>query len=92
MGGTVFERQESPGTLGLSDRERTVLYLRFFDGRTQSEIADQVGVSQVHVSRIIRTCLQRMRESLHASSGFRRAKGKLQNLRRGNCRARVRGA
>jgi len=48
----------------LPDRERRVLYLRFFDGRTQSEIADEVGVSQVHVSRIIRTSLQRIRQQL----------------------------
>jgi RNA polymerase sigma-B factor len=48
----------------LPTRERRVLYLRFFDGRTQSEIADEVGVSQVHVSRIIRTTLRRMRDQL----------------------------
>jgi RNA polymerase sigma-B factor len=49
-------------------RERKVLYLRFFDGRTQSEIADEVGVSQVHVSRIIRTTLRRMRDQLAESA------------------------
>jgi RNA polymerase sigma-B factor len=48
----------------LPERERRVLYLRFYDGCTQSEIADQVGVSQVHVSRIIRTTLRRMRDQL----------------------------
>jgi RNA polymerase sigma-B factor len=48
----------------LPERERKVLYLRFYDGCTQSEIADQVGVSQVHVSRIIRTTLRRMRDQL----------------------------
>jgi RNA polymerase sigma-B factor len=52
----------------LPTRERRVLYLRFFDGRTQSQIADEVGVSQVHVSRIIRTSLQRMREQLAQSA------------------------
>jgi RNA polymerase sigma-B factor len=52
----------------LPARDRTVLYLRFFDGRTQSEIADEVGVSQVHVSRIIRTTLRRMRDQLAASA------------------------
>src|SRR4051812_10913671 len=34
----------------LPHRDRTVLYLRFFDGCTQSEIARRIGVSQVHVS------------------------------------------
>jgi len=53
---------------GLPQREREVLYLRFFDGCTQSEIAQEVGVSQVHVSRIIRTTLQRMREQLAESA------------------------
>jgi RNA polymerase sigma-B factor len=52
----------------LSTRDRTVLYLRYFDGYTQSEIADQIGVSQVHVSRIIRASLGRMRDEL-ASHG-----------------------
>lgn len=51
----------------LPSRERTVLYLRFFDGCTQSEIARRIGVSQVHVSRIIRTTLGRMREQLAES-------------------------
>ena len=48
----------------LPARERTVMYLRFFDGYTQSEIANRVGVSQVHVSRIIRSTLRRMRDQL----------------------------
>jgi RNA polymerase sigma-B factor len=52
----------------LPTRDRTVLYLRFFDGRTQAEIADEVGVSQVHVSRIIRASLRRMRDQLAASA------------------------
>src|SRR5262249_55327760 len=38
----------------LPERERRVLYLRFFAGQTQAQIARDVGVSQVHVSRIIR--------------------------------------
>jgi RNA polymerase sigma-B factor len=50
--------------LQLPARERRVLYLRFFDGRTQSEIAEEVGVSQVHVSRIIRRSLKRIRQQL----------------------------
>jgi len=53
---------------GLPHRERQVLYLRFFDGCTQSEIAEEVGVSQVHVSRILRTTLRRMRQQLAESA------------------------
>ena len=51
----------------LPHRDRTVLYLRFFDGCTQSEIARRIGVSQVHVSRIIRSTLGRMRDQLAES-------------------------
>ena len=52
----------------LPHRARQVLYLRFFDGCTQSEIAEEVGVSQVHVSRILRTTLRRMRQQLAESA------------------------
>lgn len=45
----------------LPDRERTILYLRFFEGRTQKEIAGRVGVSQVHVSRLLRQTLEDLR-------------------------------
>jgi len=48
----------------LPERERKVVYLRFFEGRTQSEIAAQVGVSQVHISRILRDTLQRLADRL----------------------------
>jgi RNA polymerase sigma-B factor len=41
----------------LAPRERTIVYLRFFAGLTQQEIADQVGMSQVHVSRLLRQSL-----------------------------------
>ncbi|HSJ27067.1 MAG TPA: sigma-70 family RNA polymerase sigma factor, partial [Acidimicrobiia bacterium] len=45
----------------LSDREQQVLYLRFFEDLTQSEIAPLVGVSQVHVSRILTRTLEKIR-------------------------------
>ncbi|MEX1126420.1 MAG: SigB/SigF/SigG family RNA polymerase sigma factor [Acidimicrobiia bacterium] len=48
----------------LPERERTVLYLRFFDGKTQAEIAEEVGVSQVHVSRILSRTLDQLREAI----------------------------
>jgi RNA polymerase sigma-B factor len=37
----------------LPEREQTIVYLRFFEGLTQSEIADQIGISQMHVSRLL---------------------------------------
>ena len=45
----------------LTDRERVVLRLRFVDLLTQSEIAEQIGVSQMQVSRILRSTLTRLR-------------------------------
>jgi RNA polymerase sigma-B factor len=48
----------------LEERERKILHMRFFLGMTQSEIADQVGISQMHVSRLIRQSIDRVREQL----------------------------
>jgi RNA polymerase sigma-B factor len=52
----------APALQELPARERRVLYLRFFEGLTQSEIAEQVGVSQMHVSRILAQTLRFLRE------------------------------
>ncbi|WP_380164874.1 sigma-70 family RNA polymerase sigma factor [Jannaschia sp. R86511] len=46
----------------LDERSRTVLVMRYFGERTQSEIATEVGLSQVQVSRIIRRSLDRLRQ------------------------------
>jgi RNA polymerase sigma-B factor len=48
----------------LDARERRIVHLRFFDGLTQSQIAVEVGVSQMHVSRLLRRALERMRIEL----------------------------
>ncbi len=48
------------GLEGLDERERRIVELRFFDGLTQAEIAAQVGISQMHVSRLLRKALQSM--------------------------------
>ena len=45
----------------LDDRERMVLKLRFVDDLTQSQIAEQIGHSQMHVSRILRRALDKLR-------------------------------
>ena len=45
----------------LPERERTVLSMRFDEDMTQSEIAERIGVSQMHVSRLIRRSLARLR-------------------------------
>jgi RNA polymerase sigma-B factor len=54
----------APGFKALDDRERRILQLRFFDGLTQSQIAQQVGISQMHVSRLIRRSLEKIRETI----------------------------
>jgi RNA polymerase sigma-B factor len=51
----------APTMRALPERDRLVLKLRFEDDLTQSEIADQIGVSQMHVSRLIRRALARLR-------------------------------
>jgi RNA polymerase sigma-B factor len=56
----------APGFRALDERERRILQLRFFDGLTQSQIAQQVGISQMHVSRLIRRSLEKIRAEIAA--------------------------
>jgi RNA polymerase sigma-B factor len=56
----------APGFKALDERERKILQLRFFDGLTQSQIAQQVGISQMHVSRLIRRALEKIRDEINA--------------------------
>jgi RNA polymerase sigma-B factor len=53
-----------PGLDVLDERERLILHLRFWDGLTQSQIAARVGISQMHVSRLIRRALEKVREEI----------------------------
>ena len=48
----------------LPTREKRILLLRFFRGMTQSQIADEIGVSQMHVSRLLNRTLEELRSSL----------------------------
>ena len=57
------------GLSALDERERRIVELRFFEGLTQSEIAAQVGISQMHVSRLLRRALHLMRGRLEESIG-----------------------
>ena len=64
-----YEQSEQRLTLAtgiqhLPARERTILHLRFFAGLTQSEIAERIGISQMHVSRLIRNSLDQIRSEL----------------------------
>lgn len=53
-----------PALASLPPREQTILRMRFVDGRTQSEIAAAIGVSQMHVSRLLSASLQKLREGI----------------------------
>ena len=48
----------------LSDRERSIISMRFFRGKTQREIADEIGISQAQVSRIEKGALDRIRRQI----------------------------
>lgn len=52
---------------GLPKRERLMLQLRFYEGMTQSQIADRLGISQMHVSRLLAKSLAMLRERLEGS-------------------------
>jgi RNA polymerase sigma-B factor len=53
----------------LDEREREVLKLRFVDELPQSQIAREIGCSQMHVSRLLRKTLQRLREQTEVGAG-----------------------
>ncbi|UQT54193.1 SigB/SigF/SigG family RNA polymerase sigma factor [Streptomyces durmitorensis] len=57
------------GLRRLPERERTILYLRFFEDMTQSKIAEELGISQMHVSRLITTSCARVRSEATRSDG-----------------------
>ncbi|RJQ29653.1 MAG: RNA polymerase sporulation sigma factor SigG [Peptococcaceae bacterium] len=48
----------------LSERERMILTLRFFEGKTQMEVADEIGISQAQVSRLEKAALNHMRKHI----------------------------
>lgn len=49
------------GLSRLSDRERHILTMRFFDGRTQMEVAEEIGISQAQVSRLEKAALKQLK-------------------------------
>ena len=51
----------------LGDREKQILSLRFYDGKTQMEVADTLGISQAQVSRLEKGAISAMRKSVSVS-------------------------
>ena len=54
----------APAIRDLPRRERTILYLRFFRGLTQTQIAEELGISQMHVSRLLSRTLEELRRAV----------------------------
>lgn len=59
----VFEQRRvlAPAMERLDPRERLILHLRFFEGMTQTQVATRIGISQMHVSRLIRRSIEDLR-------------------------------
>lgn len=74
---TVVDREAAKeGLRQLPERERAILYMRFFEDMTQSRIAEQLGISQMHVSRLIsRSCARVRDEALGAQKAQARREG-----------------
>jgi len=64
LGHVEFRESLKPLLAGLDPRERKILLLRFFHGMTQSQIAVEIGMSQMHVSRLLSRTLARLRDGL----------------------------
>ncbi|WP_329303497.1 RNA polymerase sigma factor SigF [Streptomyces sp. NBC_00659] len=65
----VVDREAlKPALARLPERERTILYLRFFRDMTQTCIAERLGVSQMHVSRLLSSCCASLREEVLADA------------------------
>jgi RNA polymerase sigma-B factor len=57
----------APAVRRLGERDRRILMLRFFRGWTQQEIADDIGVTQMQVSRLLTGLMTRLRRELEAA-------------------------
>ncbi|MET7454659.1 SigB/SigF/SigG family RNA polymerase sigma factor [Streptomyces sp. NPDC005574] len=74
---TVVDREAAKeGLRRLPERERAILYMRFFEDMTQSRIADRLGISQMHVSRLITRSCARVRDEVLGQRGGRRDGGR----------------
>jgi RNA polymerase sigma-B factor len=69
----VIDRESAKeGLRHLPERERAILYMRYFEDMTQSRIADQLGISQMHVSRLISRSCARVRAEAMGQRNTRR--------------------
>ncbi|MDK1471946.1 SigB/SigF/SigG family RNA polymerase sigma factor [Streptomyces sp. 549] len=64
----VVQREAvKPELQKLPERERRILYMRFFQGMTQSRIAEELGISQMHVSRLLSRTFEAIRQGVETS-------------------------
>jgi len=64
LDGVVHHESLAPLVAALPERSRRILLLRFYGNQTQSQIAAQLGISQMHVSRLLSAALAKLREGL----------------------------
>ena len=62
--GVEYRESLKPLLAELDDREKRILQMRFFENLSQSQIAAELGISQMHVSRILNKVLSHLREGL----------------------------
>ena len=62
--GVEYRESLKPLLAQLDTREKRILTLRFFRGMTQSQIAEEIGISQMHVSRLLARTLTELRAGL----------------------------
>jgi len=65
--GVEYRESLRPLLAGLDDREKRILQMRFFENQSQGAIAAELGISQMHVSRILNKTLVQLREGLLSS-------------------------
>jgi RNA polymerase sigma-B factor len=64
LAGVELHESLAPALATLPQRERRILQLRFYGNQTQSQIATQLGISQMHESRLLARTLTQLREQL----------------------------
>jgi RNA polymerase sigma-B factor len=64
LGNVEYRASLRPLLAALDPRDRRILVLRFFYGMTQSQIAEEIGMSQMHVSRLLSRTLAKLRQAL----------------------------
>jgi RNA polymerase sigma-B factor len=78
----VIDREAvRPALRALPEREKKILYMRFFRDMTQSSIAEDLGISQMHVSRLITRCCTRLRDQAMRDQAMRDQRDRPAQLR-----------